>query len=198
MKNSLIIGAVCICLHAVVVEGGAGEKNPKQHTHKQHHRVAAKPILDTTYYCGRLGIDTCDGEGAAVAQRSLVREINQWSGVRYRRAGETSRGIDCSGFVMKVFQNALSISLPRTSRMQCSVGNKVDDNVDLRFGDLVFFQSRRHRINHVGIYVGDGIFVHAHRHGGVGVGTLSDEYYSKRFVGARRIPSFGQNYTYEN
>lgn len=177
--------------------GGVSKPVRKIHPRKPRHLVVVKPkpILDTTYYYTRFSLDSCDSDSAGAIQRALIREINRWSGVRYRRAGLTVRGIDCSGFVMSVYQRALSVTLPRTSRLQVAAGEKVHSQ-ELQFGDLVFFQSKRHHINHVGIYLSDGNFVHSHRHGGVAVDSLTSRYYAKRYAGARRILSLHQEYTY--
>lgn len=120
---------------------------------------------------------------------SLLAKARTYVGVRYRLGMASRSGTDCSGFTTQVFRSE-GVRLPRTSREQASVGRKVG-KAGLSAGDLVFFRTGRgSRISHVGIYVGNGKFIHASSGGGrVQVNSLSDGYYSKRFVTARRVKS---------
>jgi cell wall-associated NlpC family hydrolase len=81
---------------------------------------------------------------------------------------------------------ALNIDLPRTSIMQSTVGEEVKRE-DLRFGDLIFFNTMGRRISHVGIYLGESVFAHSSSSGGVKTSSLNEDYYSSRFVTARRV-----------
>ena len=110
-------------------------------------------------------------------------------GTRYRWGGTTPAGFDCSGFTGYVYSRH-GTRLPRTAKEQATQGKSVSRD-SLKKGDLVFFKTTRSdRISHVGIYVGDGKFVHASSGGGkVRVNNLSDSYYSKRFAGAKRVAS---------
>ncbi|MBI5708210.1 MAG: C40 family peptidase [Armatimonadetes bacterium] len=107
-------------------------------------------------------------------------------GTRYRY-GSASRGAtDCSGLTTQVYKK-MGVKLPRTSREQSKTGASVSKS-ELKPGDLVFFHTgRSRRVNHVGIYKGNGVFVHASSaKGRVREDRLSDGYYASRFVGARR------------
>jgi len=108
-------------------------------------------------------------------------------GVRYRRSGESEQsGFDCSGFVKSLFDK-FEINLPRSSREQFKVGEKVDKD-KLEVGDLVFFASRGKTPTHVGVYIGDNLFIHAAIAAKrVLVSNLAASWYSKRFLGARRF-----------
>ncbi len=109
-------------------------------------------------------------------------------GVRYRWSGNSEvSGFDCSGLVKSLFDK-FNISLPRTSREQYQMGEKVEKD-KLEVGDLVFFSSRRNKMpSHVGIYIGDNQFLHAARKARrVIVSSLSSSWYMKRFLGARRL-----------
>ncbi len=118
----------------------------------------------------------------AIAARTAERFV----GIPYRWGGDNVvEGMDCSGFVRAVY-NLCGFSIPRTSRDQFKAGDLVTKE-DLKDGDLVFFGSSADNINHVGIYVGSGKFVHAPRRGeDIRVSTVNENYFEKRFVGARR------------
>lgn len=109
-------------------------------------------------------------------------------GIRYRWGGsKPETGFDCSGFVRHVFQEGLGLELPRSAHEQSKAGEPVD-RAQLQPGDLVFFNTMRRAFSHVGIYLGDNLFVHAPRRGGrVRVEDMSGRYWTKRFNGARRV-----------
>jgi len=109
-------------------------------------------------------------------------------GVDYRYGGNTpDAGLDCSGLVRYVFQEVTGTTLPRTAKEMSRLGSKVAP-ADLAPGDLVFFNTRRLAFSHVGVYLGDGRFIHAPSAGGeVHVSTLSQQYWKQRFDGARRL-----------
>lgn len=123
-----------------------------------------------------------DRDMGAIAARTAERFV----GIPYRWGGDNVvDGMDCSGFVRAVY-NLCGVSIPRTSREQFRAGEKVGRD-ELRDGDLVFFGSSEEKINHVGIYVGSGRFVHAPRQGEeIRVSTVDESYFERRFVGARR------------
>ena len=109
-------------------------------------------------------------------------------GIRYRRGGSTpERGFDCSGFVDHVFREGLGVYLPRSAREMSKTGAPVERDA-LKPGDLVFFNTMRRAFSHVGIYLGDNLFVHAPRTGGkVRIEDLTARYWVKHFNGARRV-----------
>jgi len=115
-----------------------------------------------------------------------ARTAERFVGIPYRWGGDNVvEGMDCSGFVRAVY-NLCGLSIPRTSRDQYRAGDAVSRQ-ELQDGDLVFFGASADKINHVGIYVGGGKFVHAPRRGEeIRVTSVEDNYFDKRYVGARR------------
>lgn len=118
--------------------------------------------------------------------RNLKKIVNSYIGVRYRYGGTNRRGMDCSGFVWRVFhdlghKNFLRIPSSKMTKLGKSVRKR-----NIAVGDLVFFK-RRMRVNHVGIYMGNNKFAHATTQRGVTYTSLDDEYFSKRFYCIRRV-----------
>jgi cell wall-associated NlpC family hydrolase len=114
----------------------------------------------------------------------LTRSALKFLGVPYVFGGTSTNGFDCSGYVQHVFA-MLGISLPRTADAQFDAGHRVVGGI--KPGDLVFFQTYAAGASHVGIYLGNGKFVHASSSHGVTVSSLSDSYWSARFIGAKRF-----------
>ena len=118
----------------------------------------------------------------------LVVNALSFLGVKYRYGGDSARsGFDCSGFVRYVYEETLGTVLPHTAAQQARQGEKITEN-QLKPGDLVFFNTLRRAFSHVGIYIGNGQFIHAPRSGQtIRVENLDSPYWAKRFDGARRI-----------
>jgi cell wall-associated NlpC family hydrolase len=114
---------------------------------------------------------------------ALTRSALRFLGVPYVFGGTTASGFDCSGFVQHVFA-MLGIDLPRTADAQYDVGHRAVGGPHP--GDLVFFDTYG-GVSHVGIYLGNGEFVHASSSRGVMVSHLSESYWAARYVGAKRL-----------
>ena len=119
-------------------------------------------------------------------QSKMMREISKYMGVSYVLGGSGMDGMDCSGYTMTVFKNSIGKQLPRSSAEQSKLGKPVDFN-ELKFGDLIFFNTTGDKASHVGIYLGDDLFAHASVSLGVTISSLQSSYYSKRYESARRI-----------
>jgi cell wall-associated NlpC family hydrolase len=110
-------------------------------------------------------------------------------GVPYRRGGNSvETGFDCSGFVKAMFEQTIGKVLPRKAEQQAAATEKIE-RADLKPGDLVFFNTMRRAFSHVGIYIGEGKFIHSPKPGAeVRVEDMGLSYWSRRFDGARRVP----------
>lgn len=128
---------------------------------------------------------SCDGIISSL-RNDIVEYAKTFLGVKYVYGGETPKGFDCSGFVKYVFAN-FDIELSRTSRTQVSDCEKISKD-ELLPGDLVFFSGRGYNVGHVGIYIGDGQFIHAPSAGDViKITDLSDSYYTKNYTCSGRV-----------
>ncbi len=124
--------------------------------------------------------------GTSLLGEQVVRTALSYRGVPYRFGGTSRGGLDCSGFTSAVYRRQ-GVRLQRTASGQFTQGQHVPQD-QLKPGDLVFFHTTRRGISHVGIYTGNGKFVHAAtRRGRVSVDTLDEDYYRRRYRGARRV-----------
>ena len=122
----------------------------------------------------------------------LVVNAMGFLGVPYKRGGNTAEtGFDCSGFVRAIYEQSVGLLLPRRAEQQAAATQRIDKN-DLQPGDLVFFNTMRRAFSHVGIYVGDGKFIHSPKPGAeVRVESMGVSYWQRRFDGARRVQTPG-------
>jgi cell wall-associated NlpC family hydrolase len=150
---------------------------------------AIKPLLDRgliTQLTEQLSSAKDKASGQATG---LITQAMDLLGVPYRRGGSTeASGFDCSGFVRYLYENSVGQLLPRRAEEQAR-STEVIDRSELKPGDLVFFNTMKRAFSHVGIYVGDGKFIHSPRTGkAVKVDDMRSAYWQKRFNGARRVP----------
>ena len=128
-------------------------------------------------------------ENASTTASHLVTNAMGFLGVPYKYGGTSveTGGFDCSGFVRAVYEKSIGQVLPRRASEQAANAETIDRN-DLKPGDLVFFNTMRRTFSHVGIYVGDGKFIHAPRKGShVRIEDMRKRYWQARFNGARRV-----------
>ena len=118
----------------------------------------------------------------------LVVNAMGFLGVPYKRGGNTvETGFDCSGFVRAMYEQSIGLILPRRAEQQAAATQKIEKS-ELKPGDLVFFNTLKRTFSHVGIYVGEGRFIHAPKPGAeVRVDNMSINYWASRFDGARRV-----------
>ena len=144
--------------------------------------AAFRDSLFYGFYSQELGVEL-DHE----ADKSLIETVTRWLGAPYRSGGSTEIGTDCSGFVMRAYQQAYGITLVHSSGGLFQRTARVK-RTEMREGDLVFFRrSRRSPIYHVGIYLRDGKFVHSQSGVGVKVSSLAEGYWGRNYCGAGRV-----------
>jgi cell wall-associated NlpC family hydrolase len=149
----------------------------------------ALPTADPTAETADAAVDTAMPAPPPLTdpRQMLVEFALELRDIRYRRGGRVpATGFDCSGFVHYVFAKVLGVDLPADSASQFAIGLRVARG-ELQVGDLVFFHTRGKRVSHVGIYLGDGRFIHSPASGErVRVDRLDARYWARRFAGARR------------
>lgn len=120
-----------------------------------------------------------------LTRQMLLAQAQSWQGVPYRLGGTSREGIDCSAFVGKTFDKYFGQSLPRTTTEQAKLGERVTKE-KLRPGDLVFFKINKY-VQHVGIYIDNGRFLHASSSQGVMISELDNRYWQGKYWKAVRV-----------
>lgn len=128
-------------------------------------------------------------EEVKIRDTKLADYYESWLGVPHRMGGMTKQGIDCSGFVYKVYSEVYGIKLPRTAAQMSQTVRKINRN-EMKEGDLVFFARGTSKPHHVGIYLKDNNFVHTSTSRGVTISSLEDKYWANLFSFCGRHPSF--------
>ncbi|MGA7160364.1 MAG: C40 family peptidase [Bacteroidota bacterium] len=121
-----------------------------------------------------------------IDDQKMMDVILGYLGTPYVYGGETKSGIDCSAFTSAVYNQSVNVKLPRTAADQVKEGKPVSFD-QLKFGDLMFFNTTGANPSHVGIYIGDDLFAHASEAFGVTISSIESSYYKKRYTEARRI-----------
>lgn len=149
---------------------------------KKKKKAAAKPArppVHDFYRANQLNPDSA-------FTPHLYYEVYDWIGTRYKYSGDTKKGIDCSGFVSRMYQSAYCCPLSGGSRDIWTTVLPVE-KPDLKEGDLLFFKIKKGQISHVGIYLGNNKFAHASVKQGVILSDLDDPYYKKYFFKGGRV-----------
>ena len=171
MRFSVLVSSLLIA--------GAAHAAPADNSDEISKFLADKPVLQQIQQAGQ----TVSSKASALVVNALG-----FLGVPYRRGGTSAEtGFDCSGFVRSVYEETVGLVLPRAAAQQAAHTEKVARN-DLKPGDLVFFNTMRRTFSHVGIYIGDGKFVHSPKPGEeVRIESMSLAYWKRHFTGARRV-----------
>lgn len=144
-------------------------------------------LLTVLLLSGCSGPSALDRTDASQVEHQMRAAAAAWDGTPHRWGGTSRRGVDCSGLVQAIFANRFDVALPRTTREQAREGQKVRAHRRLP-GDLVFFKTTP-KTRHVGIYLGDGEFVHASSSSGVTISRLDGAYWQRTYWMTRRILS---------
>lgn len=164
----LILGSLLACTPYPRYRSG-GELPPKGEKKYAQEEPMQEPVMLTTTELLEFG-----------------RVLQSYLGTPYQGTGDNGRGMDCSEFTGEVFSRYNGTVLPRTSEEQSEVGEEIPKN-EVSYGDLVFFRIDGNDISHVGIYIGYGEFIHSSKSSGIVISNLGDDYWKRRFAGARRI-----------
>lgn len=139
-------------------------------------------LAGCTSHLGRTFPDYTQDPRQVKNREKLMDVFDDWEGTPYRIGGTSQSGIDCSGFAQMAYKKALRKTLKRMTSLQKSQGRQI--NVDnIKVGDLVFFRANRH----VGIYVGNGEFIHASTSSGVIKSSMNEDYYHNSYTQTRRL-----------
>src|SRR3569832_1413564 len=183
MKSWLILSALLACAAVHAAPTAAAEDDLDKY-------IADHPVLTTLGQEGQSVTDHASALVAGAGDRASELVVNAMGflGVPYRRGGNSAEtGCDCSGFVRAMYQSTVGLILPRRAKEQAAATEKIDKK-DLQPGDLVFFNTMRHAFSHVGIYIGEGKFIHSPKPGAqVRVEDMGQSYWQQRFDGARRV-----------
>lgn len=126
------------------------------------------------------------GTPQKIEDQKMMDVILGYLGTPYQYGGDSRSGIDCSAFTGAVYEQSVNLKLPRTAADQAKRGKEVSRD-ELKFGDLMFFNTTGVNPSHVGIYIGDDLFAHASEAFGVTISSIESSYYKKRYTEARRV-----------
>lgn len=170
-----------ILLLSMQVGAWARPEMPPAETVTPDPAVSASSTVEATAPVAHRRLSLSSRRGRLL--RRITSFAHQMEGVPYVFGGTSAYGVDCSGFTQRIFSLA-GISLRRMADEQYAQGRPVSPP---QAGDLVFFSTYLPGPSHVGIYLGNRLFIHASSSRGVIVSSLEEEYYRPRFIGARRF-----------
>jgi cell wall-associated NlpC family hydrolase len=175
-----VLVLICVC---ALVQAPARAQETSAPVSASNATSSRKDLLNQWGQQMSVAKDTV-GQGA----EELVTQAMGLLGVPYKWGGNSeTRGLDCSGLVRNVYEKTFGMVLPRRAEEQAAATETIE-RAELQPGDLVFFNTMKRAFSHVGIYVGDGKFIHAPRKGKrVKIDDMRSAYWQKRFNGARRV-----------
>lgn len=148
-------------------------------------RTSTMPATKSSNAAPRPAPGLRSGMVMTATQEKILAAAYSWLSVPYRYGSAQRTGTDCSGFTMRVYEEA-GMMLPRSAREQYLLGQYVTLN-ELLPGDLVFFNTTGKGVSHVGLYIGDSTMIHASTKNGVITQSLFDGYYTRTFIAAKRL-----------
>lgn len=180
--SCIVLFSGCIGSKTYVQSETLIEKNAQKHRVKKEI-VKYEPIITPEEYKKMIAEQTAQNEIQDMNQ-ILMDFYKEWKNVKYKYGGNSKKGIDCSAFTQRIFKEKFDVNLPRTTLTQVKIGKHVKRS-ELEMGDLVFFKTGV-RDRHVGIYMGNGDFMHASIKG-VKFTKIDKPYYKKNYWTSRRV-----------
>lgn len=175
-KNLLLLLIVSISINGCISQKFVKSDNTEYTTHEDNSNEDLITNID---------FKKLDKEEQRIYIENALNDFyNEWKGVKYKFGGDTKKGIDCSAFTQKVFKEKFQLDIPRTTRTQVKLGKTIKKD-NLKLGDLVFFKTGKVD-RHVGIYIGNGEFMHASIKG-VKVTKLNKPFYKKAYWVSKRV-----------
>ena len=175
--NTILV--ICLALFALT-----GCHSSKQTVKNEHEKYESAKKDTYSSLSKKLGVKVNSDDNI-----ELLEMCARWLGTPYKYGGNSRKGVDCSGFTVKVYSAVYNKKLERSSASILSKNCKRIKQKELKQGDLVFFATgkSRKKVNHVGIYLKDNKFVHASSSRGVIVSSLKEPYYTRTFVTAGKV-----------
>ena len=181
-----------LCILLLLASAGAQANPPVPAEESVHYVAEDRGLITKLEQMGEKVTHRVEQMGEKVTHRASDLVVNAlgFLGVPYRRGGNSAdTGFDCSGFVRAMYETTIGLVLPRRANEQAAATQRIEQQ-DLQPGDLVFFNTMKRAFSHVGIYVGEGKFIHSPKPGAqVRVENMSQGYWKRRFDGARRVLS---------
>lgn len=181
-----------------MVAASAQAQHMRMPSHEAADRYAAMEKIDLTRHLPDINarkLKSFASDEAVVTANDMLSLARTFIGLRYRYGGRTPKGFDCSGFTSYVFSQ-FGYELKRSSREQYNSDGELVDKMQVQPGDLIFFTGRNSKsgsVGHVGIVVdgdpvtGEITFIHSACTSGITISTTDEPYYSKRFIGVKRV-----------
>lgn len=178
-KYFILKYSVCLIFLMLLMVACGSQKSSKRQLYDPQEVVALSK---------KLGVELSNTDKDDDRNMYLYAESSLWLGVPYRNGGLSRRGVDCSGFAFLIYQKVYNKNIPRSTSDLSKMKMQIISKGRLCAGDLVFFAtSRNNKINHVGLYLKDGYFVHASTSKGVIVSHLNEDYYKRTWKKGGRI-----------
>lgn len=179
MRKSILIYIILFCLGILFFTScGAGKGSTNLYNPKE-----------VAYLSKQLNINLSNKDKNDDKNMPLYAEVSTWLGTPYRYGGMTKRGTDCSGFTMQVYKKVYRKNTPRSTAGLAKAKYPNVAKRKLQTGDLILFAtgSKKREVTHSGIYLKDGIFIHASTSKGVMTNHIDENYYKKAWVKAIRV-----------
>jgi cell wall-associated NlpC family hydrolase len=171
---------------------GAAAKAKKTASPKRKTGPAVQPAYSKK---AKARAEAIASEISSSIPESLEKRIGEFFGLRYRMGGQGRDGIDCSGLVQKVYSDVFGIELPRNTSEQSRLRSLESvTEEELKPGDLLFFGPKRKKVNHVGMYLASGYFLHASRSQGVTISRVDERYWKSRWIFSKRVKGLETEY----